>query len=75
MNLKFFWILSVYTIWDGLSLKTISRYCPFKQKLKVGSFALEEDALQQRLLSSNFSSSCRYCPGIGTGYTVHSKPL
>jgi hypothetical protein len=23
-------ILSIYTIWDGLSLKTISRYCPFK---------------------------------------------
>jgi hypothetical protein len=31
MNFKFFWILSIYTIWDGLSLKTISRYCPFKQ--------------------------------------------
>jgi hypothetical protein len=27
--LKFFQIPSVYTIWDGLSLKTISRYCPF----------------------------------------------
>jgi hypothetical protein len=23
-------ILSIYTIWDRLSLKTISRYCPFK---------------------------------------------
>jgi hypothetical protein len=30
MNFKIFWILSIYTIWDGLSLKTISRYCPFK---------------------------------------------
>ena len=30
MNFKSFWILSIYTIWDGLSLKTISRYCPFK---------------------------------------------
>jgi hypothetical protein len=29
MNFKFFLILSIYTIWDGLSLKTISRYCPF----------------------------------------------
>ncbi len=28
-NFKFFFILSIYTIWDGLSLKTISRYCPF----------------------------------------------
>ncbi len=28
-NFKIFWILSIYTIWDGLSLKTISRYCPF----------------------------------------------
>jgi len=30
MNFKIFQIPSVYTIWDGLSLKTISRYCPFK---------------------------------------------
>jgi hypothetical protein len=30
MNKKFFWILANYTIWDGLSQKTISRYCPFK---------------------------------------------
>jgi len=29
-NFKFFLILSIYTIWDGLSQKTISRYCPFK---------------------------------------------
>jgi hypothetical protein len=29
-NFKSFWILSIDTIWDGLSLKTISRYCPFK---------------------------------------------
>jgi hypothetical protein len=32
MNFKIFWILSIYTIWDGLSLKTISRYCPFKSR-------------------------------------------
>jgi hypothetical protein len=25
-NVKIFWILSIYTIWDGLSQKTISRY-------------------------------------------------
>jgi hypothetical protein len=30
MNFKIFQIPSVYTIWDGLSFKTISRYCPFK---------------------------------------------
>ncbi len=29
-NFKCFKIISIYTIWDGLSLKTISRYCPFK---------------------------------------------
>ncbi len=29
MNFKIFQIPSVYTIWDRLSLKTISRYCPF----------------------------------------------
>ncbi len=29
-NLKFFYVLSIYTRWDGLSEKTISRYCPFK---------------------------------------------
>jgi hypothetical protein len=27
-------ILSIYTIWDGLSLKTISRYCPFKLRAR-----------------------------------------
>ncbi len=31
MNFKIFLIPSVYTIWDGLSLKTISRYCPWKK--------------------------------------------
>ncbi len=30
MNFKIFQIPSVYTIKDGLSLKTISRYRPFK---------------------------------------------
>ncbi len=29
-NFKKIYILSIYTIWDRLSLKTISRYCPFK---------------------------------------------
>jgi hypothetical protein len=29
-NFKCLKIISIYTIWDGLSLKTISRYCPFK---------------------------------------------
>ncbi len=29
-NFKNFQILSIYTIWDGLSQKTISLYCPFK---------------------------------------------
>ncbi len=28
-NLKFFLIISIQTIWDGLRQKTISRYCPF----------------------------------------------
>jgi hypothetical protein len=28
--LNFLKILSIYIIWDGLSQKTISRYCPFK---------------------------------------------
>jgi hypothetical protein len=31
MNYNFFYILTNYTIWDGLSQKTISRYCPFKR--------------------------------------------
>jgi hypothetical protein len=29
-NFKKIEVLSIYTIWDKLSLKTISRYCPFK---------------------------------------------
>jgi hypothetical protein len=35
-NTKFkkIYILSIYTIWDGLSLKTISRYCPFRAPLQ-----------------------------------------
>ncbi len=44
MNFKFFWILSIYTIWDGLSLKTISRYCPFKHHPRsVGGKAVYVD--------------------------------
>ena len=34
-NKIFFSILTNYTIWDGLSQKTISRYCPFKGVLKL----------------------------------------
>ncbi len=34
-NKKIFQILTNYTIWDGLSQKTISRYCPFKQLEKT----------------------------------------
>jgi hypothetical protein len=30
MNFKKILILSIYTIWDRLRLKTISRDCPFK---------------------------------------------
>ncbi len=30
MNYKNFYVPSIYTRWDGLSQKTISRYCPFK---------------------------------------------
>ncbi len=33
--LNFFRLLSLYAIWDGLSQKTISRYCPFKTKEKT----------------------------------------
>ncbi len=30
--IKKFYVLSIYTKWDGLSQKTISRYCPFKNQ-------------------------------------------
>jgi hypothetical protein len=33
-NKNFFSILANYTIWDALSQKTISRYCPFKVETK-----------------------------------------
>jgi hypothetical protein len=36
-NFKNFWILFIYTEWDGLSQKTISRYCPFKPGLADSS--------------------------------------
>ncbi len=39
INFKFFQILSFFTIWDGLSLKTISRYCPF-----ISTFNLQTDS-------------------------------
>ncbi len=29
-NFNFLKIIFIYTIWNGLSLKTIARYCPFK---------------------------------------------
>jgi hypothetical protein len=39
------YILSIYTIWDGLSLKTISRYCPFKSVIfSAINFALSASA-------------------------------
>jgi hypothetical protein len=34
MNLNLFKILSNYIIWNRLSQKTISRYCPFKLYIK-----------------------------------------
>ncbi len=34
-NFNFFKILSNYTIWDRLSQKTISRYCPFKTFIRI----------------------------------------
>ncbi len=39
-NSIFLKILSNYTIWDRLSQKTISRYCPFKC-IKKGYYVLE----------------------------------
>jgi hypothetical protein len=35
-NVNLFKILSNYIIWDRLSQKTISRYCPFKQNAQGG---------------------------------------
>ncbi len=34
-------MLSIWTIWDGLRQKTISRYCPFKSTESIGFFILE----------------------------------
>jgi hypothetical protein len=34
-NLKIFLIHTNYTIWDGLSQKTISRYCPFQLDMRA----------------------------------------
>jgi hypothetical protein len=35
-NLNFLKILSFFTMWDGLSLKIISRYCAFKMRAEPG---------------------------------------
>jgi hypothetical protein len=49
MNFKIFQIPSVYTIWDGLSLKTISRYCPFKGHQQQKGYQHKEHVRQQGL--------------------------
>ena len=38
-NLNLFKILSNYIIWNRLSQKTISRYCPFKAEVPICVFA------------------------------------
>ncbi len=38
-NLKFFFIRTYYTIWDGLSQKTVSRYCLFKMNLLLNTLS------------------------------------
>ncbi len=48
-NFKFFQILSFFTIWDGLSLKTISRYCPFKYIYLQADSTVHGKAGQHRL--------------------------
>jgi hypothetical protein len=48
MNFNIFQIPSVYTIWDGLSLKTISRYCPFNiGQLEFSALKYKKDLLHQ----------------------------
>ncbi len=42
-------ILSNYTVWDKLSQKTISRYCPFKDQ-KLTHLGDEEEALLADIL-------------------------
>ncbi len=44
-NWKFLKILSIYTIWVGLSQKTISRYCPFKRLLAIEELNTERPTL------------------------------
>jgi hypothetical protein len=39
MNFKIFWNISICTIGDGLSQKTISRYCPFKLIISLNDSA------------------------------------
>jgi hypothetical protein len=51
MNFNFFWILSIYTIWDGLSLKTISRYCPFKAEFR----SMEQSVAGMKLHREKYS--------------------
>ncbi len=51
-NLNLFKILSNYIIWDRLSQKTISRYCPFKSTLSSQPH-LKWDVQRQPLLGPN----------------------
>ena len=63
-NTNFFYnsYLLYYTIWDGLSQKTISRYCPFKHQKRKDIFIIKHQYIddnlrvEQQQRKENFSS-------------------
>jgi hypothetical protein len=75
MNFKIFQIPSVYTLWDGLSLITISRYCPFKAQI----YPINKSRIHLVTQSLQVYVKVRLVPP--TGYTctislpiIHRKP-
>ncbi len=62
-NINLFKILSNYIIWDRLSQKTISRYCPFKAPTLLGIKKLFADTEQL------FSSLFKKCTDIAHNFS------
>jgi hypothetical protein len=72
MNFKKIEILSIYAIWDRLSLKTISHYCPFKfpeERSRIRSWIQIRSRIRIRTKMSQIPN--RYC--ILAWYLLVSK--
>ena len=63
-NLKKFCVLSIYTRWDGLSQKTISRYCPFKLDMKPAKKKMRHCTVCKNFICENLNDCYILLPTI-----------